>query len=86
MHQTSVDTYLEDIILGAVDSTADVQARAEIHAQAQKINDVAYEIESRSVRATCLVSNTSLPNNQKVMQVPYFSYLYIQKHKEFIQI
>ncbi|PVD27057.1 hypothetical protein C0Q70_12207 [Pomacea canaliculata] len=47
VHQTSVDTYLEDIILGAVDSTADVQARAEIHAQAQKINDVAYEIESR---------------------------------------
>lgn len=45
VHQRSVDTYLEDIILGSIDKTADEQARGEIMEQAEKINDVAYEIE-----------------------------------------
>lgn len=45
VHQRSVDTYLEDIILGSIDKTADEQARGEIMDQAEKINDVAYEIE-----------------------------------------
>lgn len=47
VHQASVDTFLEDIILGSIDATADSQARAEIRAQADLINDVAYEMESR---------------------------------------
>lgn len=47
VHQRSVDTYLEDIILGSIDKTADEQARGEIMDQAEKINDVAYEIEER---------------------------------------
>lgn len=47
MHQNSVDTYLEDIILTSVDDTADRQAREEIHEMAEKINDVAYEIEEK---------------------------------------
>lgn len=42
-----MDTYLEDIILGSIDKTADEQARAEIMNQAEKINDLAYEIEDR---------------------------------------
>ncbi|XP_056010247.1 cilia- and flagella-associated protein 91-like isoform X1 [Ostrea edulis] len=45
VHQRSVETYLEDIILGSIDKTADEQARAEIMEQAEKINDLAYEIE-----------------------------------------
>ena len=47
IHQTTVDTYLEDIIMTSVDDTADEQARDEIRALADKINDVAYEMEER---------------------------------------
>ncbi|KAL8577811.1 hypothetical protein ACOMHN_054561 [Nucella lapillus] len=47
VHQTTVDTYLQDVILGAVDTTADTQAREEIKKQADQINDVAYDIEER---------------------------------------
>lgn len=49
VHQNSVDTYLEDMILQSVDQTADRQAREEIRDYAQKINDVAYDVENRSV-------------------------------------
>ncbi|XP_041373414.1 cilia- and flagella-associated protein 91-like [Gigantopelta aegis] len=45
VHQTSVDTYLESVILGSLDDTADVQARREIEEMADKINDVAYDVE-----------------------------------------
>ncbi|KAK7491063.1 hypothetical protein BaRGS_00017759 [Batillaria attramentaria] len=45
VHQSSVDTYLEDVILGAVDATADAQARAEVQEMAEQINDVAYDLE-----------------------------------------
>ncbi|XP_076457468.1 cilia- and flagella-associated protein 91-like [Babylonia areolata] len=47
VHQSTVDTYLEDIILGAVDKTADTQAREEIKQQADRINNIAYEVEDR---------------------------------------
>jgi len=47
IHQTTVDTYLEDIVMDAVDGTADEQARNEIRELADKINDVAYEMEER---------------------------------------
>lgn len=47
VHQTSVDTYLEDIILSSMDNTADKQAREEIQLIAQQINQVAYDIEDR---------------------------------------
>jgi len=47
MHQSTVDTYLEDIVLSTVDKTADEQARNEIREVADKINDVAYEIEEK---------------------------------------
>ena len=49
MHQNSVDTYLEDIILASMDNTADRQAREEIQLMAERINEVAYEMEDRSV-------------------------------------
>lgn len=47
MHQASVDTYLENIILSSVDVTAETQARREVQDLAEKINNVAYEIENR---------------------------------------
>ena len=47
VHQNSVQTYLEDILMGSVDQTADLQARSEIMEMADKINDVAYDIEDK---------------------------------------
>ncbi|KAH9509265.1 Cilia- and flagella-associated protein 91 [Bulinus truncatus] len=44
-HQVTVDTYLENIIAGAIDNTATDQARHEIEEQAIAINDLAYEVE-----------------------------------------
>ena len=45
MHQNSVNSYLEDVILEAVDETAKGRAREEIQAMARNINDIAYERE-----------------------------------------
>ncbi|XP_012944765.1 cilia- and flagella-associated protein 91 [Aplysia californica] len=46
-HQVTVDTYLENIITGSIDHTADDQAKREIEEQAKVINDLAYEVEDR---------------------------------------
>nr|XP_046261134.1 cilia- and flagella-associated protein 91 [Scatophagus argus] len=49
VHQQTVDLYLEDIILGTLEQTADQQAREEIHRRAKEVNDIAYAMEeSRS--------------------------------------
>ncbi|XP_037646327.1 cilia- and flagella-associated protein 91 isoform X1 [Sebastes umbrosus] len=45
VHQETVDLYLEDIILGTLEQTADQQAREEIHRRAKEVNDVAYAME-----------------------------------------
>ncbi|XP_078088181.1 cilia- and flagella-associated protein 91 [Mustelus asterias] len=45
VHQTTVDSYLEDILLKSVEDTAEDQARQEISRMADEINDIAYEIE-----------------------------------------
>ncbi|XP_067896048.1 cilia- and flagella-associated protein 91 isoform X3 [Heterodontus francisci] len=45
VHQTTVDSYLEDILLKSMQDTAEDQARQEICKMADEINDVAYEIE-----------------------------------------
>lgn len=47
VHQKSVDSYLENIILESIDRTAESQARLEISDLAEKINDVAYEMEDK---------------------------------------
>lgn len=47
VHQETVDLYLEDVILGTMEQTADQQAREEIHRQAQEVNDIAYAMEER---------------------------------------
>lgn len=44
-HQTTVDTYLENIIVGSIDNTADSQARTEIQTMAAAINECAYKVE-----------------------------------------
>jgi len=44
-HQITVDTYLENIIVGSIDTTADNQARTEIQEQAKQINNLAYTVE-----------------------------------------
>ncbi|XP_053311175.1 cilia- and flagella-associated protein 91 [Spea bombifrons] len=50
IHQSTVDSYLEDIILRAADRTAEEQTREEIQRKAEEINDIAYEMESRRTR------------------------------------
>ena len=41
VHQGSVDTYLEDVIIASMHSTADQQAREDIAKKAEVINEVA---------------------------------------------
>uniref|UniRef100_A0A672U642 Cilia- and flagella-associated protein 91 n=1 Tax=Strigops habroptila TaxID=2489341 RepID=A0A672U642_STRHB len=47
VHQSTIDSYLEDIILSSMEDTAEEQAREEIQRMAVEINDIAYEMESR---------------------------------------
>uniref|UniRef100_A0A670JQE4 Cilia- and flagella-associated protein 91 n=1 Tax=Podarcis muralis TaxID=64176 RepID=A0A670JQE4_PODMU len=47
VHQSTVDSYLEDVILDSMETTADEQAREEIQRVAVEINDIAYEMETR---------------------------------------
>jgi len=49
VHQSTIESYLEDIILSSMESTAEEQAREEIQRMAVEINDIAYEMESRYV-------------------------------------
>lgn len=42
-----MDLYLEDIILGTLEQTADQQAREEIRRRAKEVNDIAYTMEER---------------------------------------
>ncbi|KAM5125526.1 cilia- and flagella-associated protein 91 [Mantella aurantiaca] len=50
VHQSTVDSYLEDVILSATLNTAEEQAREEIQRRAQEINDIAYQMESSRSR------------------------------------
>ena len=43
--QNCIETYLEDCILETMDNVADEEARKEIKETAEKINDIAYEME-----------------------------------------
>uniref|UniRef100_A0A9J8CJI8 Cilia and flagella associated protein 91 n=1 Tax=Cyprinus carpio carpio TaxID=630221 RepID=A0A9J8CJI8_CYPCA len=40
-----VDMYLEDVILGSINQTADAQAREEIHCKAEELNNITYAME-----------------------------------------
>uniref|UniRef100_A0A8D0FXP5 Cilia- and flagella-associated protein 91 n=1 Tax=Strix occidentalis caurina TaxID=311401 RepID=A0A8D0FXP5_STROC len=50
VHQSTIDSYLEDIILSSMENTAEEQAREEVQRMAVEINDIAYEMESRRTR------------------------------------
>ncbi|KAK9969690.1 hypothetical protein ABG768_027842 [Culter alburnus] len=45
VHQDTVDMYLEDVILGSINQTADAQAREEIHRKAEELNTITYATE-----------------------------------------
>ncbi|NXJ82724.1 CFA91 protein, partial [Trogon melanurus] len=49
VYQSTIDSYLEDIILSSMENTAEEQAREEVQRMAEEINDIAYEMESRYV-------------------------------------
>ena len=50
VHQETVETYLEDIIMESVEQTADAQARKEIQEMADRVNEAAYEMEATYVK------------------------------------
>ncbi|XP_073165466.1 cilia- and flagella-associated protein 91 isoform X2 [Lepidochelys kempii] len=72
VHQSTVDSYLEDVILNSMESTAEEQAREEIQKVAVEINDIAYEMESRRTRLQSeeivaeLVYGFLIPELQKI--------------------
>ena len=47
VHQTTVESYLESIVTGAIENTASQQAKEEIEVIADQINDLAYELEDK---------------------------------------
>lgn len=49
VHQDTVDMYLEDVILGSINQTADAQAREEIHRKAEELNNITYAMEETYV-------------------------------------
>lgn len=75
VHQSTVTSYLEDIILNTEENTAEEQARAEIEKMAEEINDIAYEMESR---------RTQLQSEEIVAELVY-SFLIPQVQKDFVK-
>ena len=47
MTQNTVDTYLEDIIIASTFDTATEQAREDIQRQAETIDSIAHDMESK---------------------------------------
>ncbi|OXB83379.1 UNVERIFIED_CONTAM: hypothetical protein H355_001816 [Colinus virginianus] len=62
VHQSTVDSYLEDIILSSMENTAEKQAREEVQRMAVEINDIAYELER---------SRTHLQSEEIVAELVY---------------
>ncbi|XP_054242872.1 cilia- and flagella-associated protein 91 [Indicator indicator] len=50
VHQHTIDSYLEDIILSSIEQAAEERAREEVQRRAVEINDIAYEMERRRTR------------------------------------
>ncbi|XP_072369795.1 cilia- and flagella-associated protein 91 isoform X2 [Scyliorhinus torazame] len=71
VHQTTVDSYLEDILLKSVEATAEDQARQEICKMADEINDIAYEIEQHRTRL----------QSQEIVSELVHSFLIPEAHK-----
>ncbi|XP_010173412.2 cilia- and flagella-associated protein 91, partial [Antrostomus carolinensis] len=72
VHQSTIESYLEDVILSSMENTAEEQAREEIQRMAVEINDIAYEMESRRTRLQSeeivaeLVYNFLIPEAEKM--------------------
>lgn len=49
VHQASIDTYLEDVVLMALNRCADKEARSEVQKLAQNIDAVVHDLEHRYV-------------------------------------
>ncbi|XP_051006509.1 cilia- and flagella-associated protein 91 [Acomys russatus] len=75
VHQSTVTSYLEDIILNTEESTADEQAREEIERIAEEINDIAYEMENR---------RTHLQSEEIIAELVY-SFLIPEVQKDFVK-
>ncbi|XP_043852507.1 cilia- and flagella-associated protein 91 isoform X2 [Dromiciops gliroides] len=75
IHQSTVTSYLEDIILNTEESTAEEQSRKEIQKMAEEINDIAYEIENR---------RTHLQSEEIVAELVY-SFLIPEVQKTFVK-
>ncbi|XP_016055388.1 PREDICTED: protein MAATS1 [Miniopterus natalensis] len=75
VHQSTVTSYLEDIILNTEENTAEEQAREEIEKMAKEINDIAYEMESR---------RTQLQSEEIVAELVY-SFLIPEVQKDFVK-
>ncbi|XP_019585223.2 cilia- and flagella-associated protein 91 [Rhinolophus sinicus] len=75
VHQSTITSYLEDIILNTEENTAEEQARAEIEEMAKKINDIAYEMESR---------RTQLQSEEIVAELVY-SFLIPEVQRDFVK-
>ncbi|XP_021065557.1 cilia- and flagella-associated protein 91 [Mus pahari] len=75
VHQSTVTSYLEDIILNTEESTAEEQAREEIERIAEEINDIAYEMETR---------RTYLQSEEIVAELIY-SFLIPEVQKDFVK-
>merc|ERR1712072_465854 len=69
VHQTSVDSYLEEVLTGSVDQAARARALTEARIKASKVNHVVDRLESmyQDEKATAreLVSSFLLPNVQR---------------------
>ncbi|VTJ64145.1 Hypothetical predicted protein [Marmota monax] len=75
VHQSTVSSYLEDIILSTEENTAEEQARKEIEKMAEEISDIAYEMENR---------RTYLQSEEIVAELVY-SFLIPEVQKEFVK-
>lgn len=75
VHQSTITSYLEDIILNTEENTAEEQARAEIEKMAKEINDIAYEMESR---------RSQLQSEEIVAELVY-SFLIPEVQKDFVK-
>ncbi|XP_051841308.1 cilia- and flagella-associated protein 91 isoform X1 [Antechinus flavipes] len=75
IHQSTVTSYLEDIILNTEENTAEEQAREEIQKMAEEINNIAYEIEDR---------RTHLQSEEIVAELVY-GFLIPEVQKTFVK-
>uniref|UniRef100_A0A671N6W5 Cilia- and flagella-associated protein 91 n=1 Tax=Sinocyclocheilus anshuiensis TaxID=1608454 RepID=A0A671N6W5_9TELE len=72
VHQDTVDMYLEDVILGSINQTADAQAREEIHRKAEELNNITYAMkemrnsQQSEVIVAELVYRFLIPEVQKI--------------------